>query len=663
MFSRTWSRRLLRISAALATAALLVSATAGTAAASVGTVTVTSGPTPNPVVVGSTASYNLNVSRNFDVFSDLWTTHMFRVTGVSGTTGLSVASSPCVGITIWAAGSLNGVVIQTSLTAPATPVGTRTITLTVTEYESGSSCSGTVADTGTRTATLVVTPATQTITFAALGGKTYGDAPFAVSATASSGLPVTFGVTGHCSSVGSTVTITGVGNCSVTASQAGNGTYLAATDVTRAFAIAPAVLTVTPNHKEKTYGQVNPTFTVDFTGFVYGESYGVLSGNAATTTTATTASPAGDYPIAASPYSLSAANYTFVYGSGTLTVHPAPASVEADSLTKVQGEVNPTLTWTIDGLVNGDTAAVLTTNPSCSTTALTASPIGIYPITCSGAAAANYTFSYNGGNLTVVAGSLHHIVISPDPATIAAGATRAYTAEGFDVNGNSLGNVTASTVFTISGSGSCAGAVCSSTVAGTHTVTGTDGALTDTATLVVSAGAPNHVVISPDPRTIVAGSTQAYTVEIFDENGNSLGDATAATAFTISGSGTCAGAACGAGVAGDYTVTATTTIPDVGRWTDTAILHVTAVPATPTPTVAPTTPPTAGPTASPTVGPTEVVGGETATPSRNATPPPTSTNGSTPNDGSVPLLILLIAFAFGALGLLAVQTQRREIRR
>src|SRR5216117_2440666 len=86
----------------------------------------------------------------------------------------------------------------------------------------------------------------QTISFAALPAKTYGDAPFTVSATGgASGSPVTFsvGATDHCSSSGtngSTITITGAGSCTVTAGQAGNGNYNDATSVSRAFSIGKA---------------------------------------------------------------------------------------------------------------------------------------------------------------------------------------------------------------------------------------------------------------------------------------------------------------------------------------------------------------------------------------------------------------------------------------
>jgi hypothetical protein len=81
----------------------------------------------------------------------------------------------------------------------------------------------------------------QTITFTAPGPRTLGDAPFTVSATSSSGLPVTFTVPGGgpCTISGATVTITAAGTCSITANQAGNANYKAAPSVTRDVNIAP----------------------------------------------------------------------------------------------------------------------------------------------------------------------------------------------------------------------------------------------------------------------------------------------------------------------------------------------------------------------------------------------------------------------------------------
>lgn len=82
--------------------------------------------------------------------------------------------------------------------------------------------------------------ADQSIAFGALADRAFGDPPFDVNATASSGLPVSFTASGNCTVAGATATITGAGNCTVTASQAGSTTYNPATPVPRSFSIAPA---------------------------------------------------------------------------------------------------------------------------------------------------------------------------------------------------------------------------------------------------------------------------------------------------------------------------------------------------------------------------------------------------------------------------------------
>jgi uncharacterized repeat protein (TIGR01451 family) len=64
-----------------------------------------------------------------------------------------------------------------------------------------------------------------------------------------------------------------------------------------------------------------------------------------------------------------------------------------------------------------------------------------------------------------------------------------------------------------------------------------------------------------------------------------------------------------------------------------------------------------------TATPVESIHGATSTPVHAATLPPTASNGGSPIDGPLPILILLIAIAFGGLGLLAVQNQRSSMRR
>ena len=82
-----------------------------------------------------------------------------------------------------------------------------------------------------------IAKANQTITFGPINSHTFGDADFTVSATASSGLAVTFAATGNCTISGATVHITASGSCTVVASQAGNGNYNAAPNVSQTFAI------------------------------------------------------------------------------------------------------------------------------------------------------------------------------------------------------------------------------------------------------------------------------------------------------------------------------------------------------------------------------------------------------------------------------------------
>ncbi len=105
------------------------------------------------------------------------------------------------------------------------------------------------------TGTLVISKANQRITFAALGNKTFGDAAFELSASASSGLAVSFSslTTGVCTVADGTVTIKGAGTCTIEASQSGNANYNAATPVEQSFSIEKAVATITLSDLEHTY--------------------------------------------------------------------------------------------------------------------------------------------------------------------------------------------------------------------------------------------------------------------------------------------------------------------------------------------------------------------------------------------------------------------------
>jgi HYR domain-containing protein len=100
-----------------------------------------------------------------------------------------------------------------------------------------SDASGNVSGAPSTFTTAFVQKQGQTINFDPLPDVAYGTPSIPASATATSGLPVTFGATGSCSVAGTTVTINAVGGCTVTASQGGNALYLAATSVSRTFQV------------------------------------------------------------------------------------------------------------------------------------------------------------------------------------------------------------------------------------------------------------------------------------------------------------------------------------------------------------------------------------------------------------------------------------------
>jgi len=106
---------------------------------------------------------------------------------------------------------------------------------------------------------------------------------------------------------------------------------------------------------------------------------------------------------------------------------------------------------------------------------------------------------------------IDHIAITPDPATITAGATQAYAAQAFDLGNNYIGDVTSQTTFSIESAagGSWEDSVYTSATAGNWTVTGTYSGLPGspaTASLTVNVGAAYRIAISPDSAAITAAA-------------------------------------------------------------------------------------------------------------------------------------------------------------
>ena len=274
-------------------------------------------------------------------------------------------------------------------------VGLNNITTVVTAQDGVSTSTYTIAVTRDK--------ATPAISFAALPGKTYGDADFDAGATSSNtAMPVTYtsSNTSVATIVNGKIHIVGAGTTNITASQAADASNYAATDAIQQLTVGKVSLTVTADAKTKVYGQADPALT-------YQISSGALVGTDAFTGSLTrnAGENAGTYAINQGTLALNS-NYTLTYNSGNLTITPAALTITADNKGKVYGQTNPALTAAYSGFINGDNASTLTTQPTLTTTATTNSPVGNYAITASGAVATNYTVSYVAGSLSVTPATL-----------------------------------------------------------------------------------------------------------------------------------------------------------------------------------------------------------------------------------------------------------------
>jgi gliding motility-associated-like protein len=163
--------------------------------------------------------------------------------------------------------------------------------------------------------------------------------------------------------------------------------------------VTAATLIVTADDQTRIYGSANPVLTAHYSGFINGDDASKLTTAPSLTTTASASSTAGDYTITASGAAMS--NYNIVYQPGTMTINKAQLTVTADDQGRAFGAANPQLTISYYGFVNGDDVSKLSSTATASTIAGTNTAPGTYPITVTGAASPNYTFSYVPGTLTI----------------------------------------------------------------------------------------------------------------------------------------------------------------------------------------------------------------------------------------------------------------------
>jgi hypothetical protein len=169
--------------------------------------------------------------------------------------GASAAASGVTQLSITNAGGVggfttgNGILVVSAINGATTAAGSFVLSAPVTVTTNGVTYHYVLVQVG-QNWYLQSLVAAQVITFPAQAGQTYasgGTFPLNPAATASSGLAVTYSSTtpAVCTISGSTVSIVGVGACTIAANQAGNANFTAAPQVTQNIAIGPASQTIT----------------------------------------------------------------------------------------------------------------------------------------------------------------------------------------------------------------------------------------------------------------------------------------------------------------------------------------------------------------------------------------------------------------------------------
>ncbi|HCF0602188.1 TPA: two-partner secretion system adhesin CdrA [Pseudomonas aeruginosa] len=170
--------------------------------------------------------------------------------------------------------------------------------------------------------------------------------------------------------------------------------------------ITKALLNVIADAKTKVYGDADPSLTYQVSGLKNGDTAGsILTGGL----NRAAGENVGVYGINQGDLALNSGNYDLSYQGNNLTITKALLNVIADAKTKVYGDADPSLTYQVSGLKNGDTAGAVLNGGSLSRVA--GENVGVYGINQGDLAlnSGNYDLSYQGNNLTITKALLNVI--------------------------------------------------------------------------------------------------------------------------------------------------------------------------------------------------------------------------------------------------------------
>jgi hypothetical protein len=209
------------------------------------------------------------------------------------------------------------------------------------------------------------------------------------------------------------------------------------------------------------------------------------------------------------PY-LSTDGRTLVFASGRpggqgtdlyMTTRTAQLTLTANNQSRLFGQTNPPLTYTISGFVGGDTSTVVSGTAACTTTATASSPAGTYPITCTAGtlSAPGYTFAtFVPGTLTVSYSRPCLTGVHAGPLSVAAGEAVCIGPGGMQVGplrvspGGSLDVEGGQVTGPVSASGAAVVRICGTTITGPLTISGSTGPV-----LVGGAACGPNTIVGP----------------------------------------------------------------------------------------------------------------------------------------------------------------------
>ncbi|MFM9125878.1 MAG: MBG domain-containing protein, partial [Actinomycetota bacterium] len=309
------------------------------------------------------------------------------------------------------------------------------------------------------------------------------------------------------------------------------------------------------------FGAAVPTISPSYTGFRNTDGSGVVSATTCSTTYTTT-SAYGTTPTT-SCANATAANYQFTYTSGTVTIAKRTITVTPPSPTVTYGDARPATTPTYTGFVNSQDTRVFDTLATCTTpyTVLTsvAASVADRTISCTGAAALNYAFSYQSGTITVqkkqltVTATSHTVTYGDPRPTVTPLSYTGWVNDQDETTVAITGLTCGAATYTIASSATTTPATtCSGATATDYSFAYVNGAITILAkALTITASSPSVTYGDPVPSV-----TPAYSGLANAETASDLTTpARCTTAYTVSsGAGTTPATSCSGATSPNYTI-------------------------------------------------------------------------------------------------------------